>query len=214
MNRIQICNMEINSLNAQLADIEERYQKWVAPINQVILSALFRVNRDGYTSADCDRDVDEIRKKQLTLYDPNTEMYAVFDELTGLYLEVGSEDREHIRITVSDKDGLLSALVGYANRSANHIKSLADRIWLKKGLAALSIEDCCKDFRDVLLALSELYLAAEDVGLYPMPEFKAIARLSSHLKPFGGDIPMSRLMGGIQRFAVLEECRRSRQKKD
>jgi len=202
--------MNIYLIEERLADLEERFQDWVAPINQATMAGLFRIDHESYTSADYERDLEKVRKQQFETYDPYAEMYAFFDELCPFYMDSPHEIRVAIRSVVSDKNGILSALIGYAYRCANRIKSSADQECLKNGLAAVSIENSCKDFRDVLLVLSELYLSAESAGVYPMTDFKAVARLSSKLKPFGGEIPMHRMMGGIRSSAVLEESRHRR----
>jgi hypothetical protein len=89
------------------------------------------------------------------------------------------------RSAASDKDGVLSALLGYIYTSASRLQSSADGEWLRKGLAAASIENCSVDYRDVLLALAELYVAAEKVGIDPKPHFGAVAELSSSDTPQG-----------------------------
>jgi hypothetical protein len=60
----------------------------------------------------------------------------------------------------------------------------------------------------VLLALAELYVVAEEVGIDPKPEFKAVSRLSSREKPSGGTTPVSRMLASFHRYAVLKERRR------
>jgi hypothetical protein len=57
----------------------------------------------------------------------------------------------------------------------------------------------------VLLALAELYVAAEAAGIDPKPEFRSVGRLSSREKPRGGERPVSRMIGGFSKSAVLRE---------
>ena len=47
----------IPDLIQQLDKLEARYQRWVEPINRTMRECMFKVNRDGYTEADYDRDV-------------------------------------------------------------------------------------------------------------------------------------------------------------
>jgi hypothetical protein len=196
------------ALKERLNELEERYQEWVGPINQVIRECSYKVNRDGYTMADFDRDVKRVKDAQLATYDPYQEMYDFFDELCPAYLDAASPQRAEIRAAVSDKAGLLSALLGYVYRSASRIQPPSDGEWLRRGLAAASIENCAKDFRDVLLALAELYVAAEEAGIDPKPAFKAVARLSSGDKPSGGTTPVGQMLANFHRYGALKERKR------
>jgi hypothetical protein len=196
------------ALKERLNELEERYQEWVGPINQVIRECIYKVNRDGYTPADFDRDVKRVKDKQLAEYDPYQDMHDFIDELCPAYLDAASQQRAEIRAAVSDKAGLLSALLGYVYGSASRIQSPSDGEWLRRGLAAASIENCAKDFRDVLLALAELYVAAEEAGIDPKPAFKAVARLSSREKPRGGMTPVRQMLANFHRYGALKERKR------
>jgi hypothetical protein len=203
--------VEITAVTHQLDQLEEKYQEWVAPINEVIQECSFKVNRDGYTPADFEKDVMRIREKQREKYDPILAIYALLDEICPAYLEASPEERASIRTAVSDKNGILSALLGYAYRAASRIQSPADRQWLRQGLTAISIENCSRDYRDVLLALAELFIAAEEAGIQPRPEFNAVSRLSSAEKPQGGNTSLQSILANFHGYGVLKEHRRKRQ---
>jgi hypothetical protein len=200
--------MGLAALIQQLNQLEERYQEWVEPINQVIREGSFKVNRDGYTPADFERDVKAIKEKQQAKYDPYQAIYGLLDELCPAYLEASAEQRADVRAAVSEKKGVLSALLGYAYRAAGRIQSPADREWLRRGLAAISIENCSKDYRDVLLALAELYVAAEEAGIGPAPDFRAVSRLSSGEKARGGSTSVQEMLANFRSYGVLRERRR------
>jgi hypothetical protein len=199
--------MESERFGERLKELERRYQEWVAPINRIINEKLFLVSRGGYTSADFERDVKQVREHQLDKYDPYQEMYTLFDRMCPHYLAAASRERKAIRSVVSDKDGILSALLGYAYRAATQLRTKADEEWLDKGLAAVSIENCSKDYRDVLLALAELYVAAEEMGINPKPAFKAAAALSSRETPRGGKTPVSKMLSSFHSYGALKERR-------
>jgi len=205
--------MEFAVLLRQLDELEERYQEWVGPLNRVIRECTFRVNRDGYTPADFERDVRAIKEKQRARYDPYQAIYALLDELCPAYLEAPAEQRAVVRAAVSDKRGVSSALLGYAYRAAERVRSSADREWLRRGLAAISIENCGRDYRDVLLALAELCVAAEEVGIEPRADFRAVSRLSSGEKPRGGRTSVRQMLARFQSYGVLKE-RREREKRE
>ena len=199
--------MALAALLQHLDELEERYQAWVAPINQVIMESLYKVNRDGYTAADYERDVEAVRRAQRAKYDPYEATYALLDELCPAYLEAPTEGRAAVRAAVSDKKGVPSALLGYAYRAARRIQSPTDREWLRRGLAALSIENCCRDYRDVLVALAELYVAAEEAGIGPRADFRAVSKLSSDGKPRGGERSTRHVLAHFHSYGALRERR-------
>jgi hypothetical protein len=150
----------------------------------------------------------EASDKQLEQYDPFAPMNAHFDELCPAYLQATPEERAEIRGVVSDKPGVLSGLLGYVMRAASRLRSTSEAEWLRRGLAAASIENCCRDYRDALLAWAELYVAAQAVGLDPRPAFREVAKLSSREKPAGGTTPVSRMLSGFHRYGALKERQR------
>ena len=200
--------MELAALIQQLDELEEQYQEWVEPINQVIRECSYKVNRDGYTPADFERDVKAVREKQRAKYDPYQAIHELLDELCPAYLEASAEGRAAVRVAVSDKSGVLSALLGYAYRMAKRIQSPLDKEWLRRGLAAISIENCARDYRDVLLALAELYVAAEEAGIRPRSDFTAVSKLSSGEKPTGGSTSVKEMLANFSGYGVLRERRR------
>ena len=199
--------MDLVRAKRQLEKLERCYQEWAEPINQVMQECLYKVNRHGYTHDDYEREVKQTREQQRARYDPYQAIYDLLDQLCPAYLDATPDQRAEIRAAVSEQDGVLSALLGYVYRAAKRIQSPADREWVRKGLAAVSIENCRKDYRDVLLALAELYVAAERAGLDPKPDFKAVARLSSREKPRGGRTPVNDMLARFHTYAVLKEHR-------
>jgi hypothetical protein len=74
-------------------------------------------------------------------------------------------------------------------------------------LAAISIENCARDYRDVLLALAELYVTAEEAGIKPSSDFRAVSKLSSEEKPRGGDTSMKKMLANFRGYGALRERR-------
>jgi hypothetical protein len=206
--------MNVKEFERLLENLEQRYQNWVKPINEFISERLYQVNRGGYTYSDYERDLRAFRKERLAEYNPFAEMSEMLETLCPAYLEATAWERSEIRAAAGGKAGVLSALLGHAYRAAEEIESASDGERLRMGLAALSIENCAKDYRDVLLALAELYLAAERAGIDPKPEFRAVAKLSSKEKPVGGTTSVSRMLGSFSKSAVLRERRRKDKAKE
>jgi hypothetical protein len=131
----------------------------------------------------------------LVIYAPQDEHEQFFDDLCRTYLEASSRERWAIRDAVANKKGVLNCLLGHVYKSAERVRATRDKQWLQIGLAAAAIQQGGYDQRDFLLALAELYVTAEEVGLDPKPEFRAI----------GGGIPAN-----FERYAVVRS-RRGRQ---
>lgn len=125
--------MGLAELIQQLDELEEQYQEWVEPINQVIRECSYKVNRDGYTPADLERDVKAAREKQRAKYDPYQAIYRLLDEICPAYLEASSEQRASVRAAASDKNGVLSALLGNGELNRQTLSfALTARIVLDK----------------------------------------------------------------------------------
>jgi hypothetical protein len=155
----------------------------------------------------------ECPSSNLVIYRPSEEQGQFFDYLCQIYLAASHEQCARIRTVVSDKRGILNHLLGHVYRSARRIHSSIDGQWLRIGLAAASIENCSSDYRDFLLALAELYVAAESAGIDPRRDFKAIAAMSSRETPSGGMTPVSDMLARFHTYAVLKE-RRGRRKRE
>ena len=192
--------MDFTTLAERLEELERSYQEWVKPINAAIQENLRKVNRDGYTWDDYLKTIEEARAKQRSNYDLHQEIYALFDQLCPAYLNATAQERAEIRDAASDKNVILSALLDYVHESAEQIHSPADEKWLLNGLAAASIENCSRDYRDVLIALAELFVSAEVVGIDPKPHFNSVAVLSSDTFSLSQacTVPIQRTLPGKQ----------------
>lgn len=125
------------------------------------------------------------------------------DQMCAAYLEAPPADRETIRQAFAENRTLLNALIGHIYRAASRIQDVEDSQWLLVGLAAASIEDQRTDFRDVLVALGELYMAAARAGIDNRSHFKTVAALSTG-KAKGGRNTRS-LIGGFRQSAHFKQ---------
>jgi hypothetical protein len=199
--------MQVNEFEEELRRWEARYRDWSEPINHFISTALIRVNRNGYSLADFQRELSAIREQRLADYDPAPEIESILERMCAEYLIASPTERERCRAAVSDSDVVRSFLLGYVASSADRIRSPEDLGPLRRGLAAASIENCATDYRDVLLALAKLFVWAERAGIDPVPHFREVARMSSHAKPRGGTTSVSKMLSEFQDYAVVSECR-------
>jgi hypothetical protein len=114
----------------------------------------------------------------LVIYVPKDEHEKFFNNLCQLYLDASVQERRLILKAVADKKGILNAMLGHIYQSAEQLRLTGDRRWLQIGLVAKVIEQGNYDPRDLLLALAELYVTAEEVGLDPQHEFEVIGRMA------------------------------------
>jgi hypothetical protein len=199
--------MDLDTFKRRLEELEERFQQWIEPIERVHMVSIYKVNKDGYTLDDHEREVKQIAQSQIAQYDPYQDIHVLLDQWCPIYLGASPQQRAEIRSAVSNKEGIWSGLINYVYRAAGRLQSPVDRQWLPLGLAAISIEDCRMDFRDTLMALAELYVAAEKAGIDPEPDFREVAELSSSQVPSGGTTPVSEMLFKFHSYAVLKERR-------
>ncbi|HEV8486666.1 MAG TPA: hypothetical protein VGV87_24180 [Blastocatellia bacterium] len=199
--------MNLEQIATQLDVLEVRYQDWRKPINDVIEKSMQRVNRDGYTLADSQREIKEIFNTQHAIYDPVREESAFYEEVCLVLLNGTAKERDQLRALVSSKPGVQACLRSYASDSVRRLQLSNNIQLLRIALAALSIDNCSSDYRDVLTALAEIYVAAEKVGIDPEPHFKYVASLSSNQRPRGGQTSVAEILDHFAEYAILKERR-------
>jgi len=109
---------------------------------------------------------------------PRDEAFALFDELCDLYARSDPSRCAIIRGIVHEREArrLLEDYVAYAART---LKQGGRPEWLERGIAAASIDDQRRDYRDWIMALGDLYLSARAAKLDPSPVLKRIAERSN-----------------------------------
>lgn len=108
------------------------------------------------------------------------ELHQTTDELCVLYLGVSSEQREQIRNLAAEPSRVIGYhLFHHIGWAGKQVSTSRDGEWIRRGLAAASIENNRLDARDTFTALGGLYLAASSVGIDCSRYFQEIAELSS-----------------------------------
>ena len=109
---------------------------------------------------------------------PRDEVFAVFDAICDLYARSDTAHCATIRGIVHEREAhiLLDEYLGYASRI---LKQGGRPEWLERGIAAASIDDQRRDYRDWLMSLGDLYLSARAAHLDPTPVLKRIAERSN-----------------------------------
>ena len=110
----------------------------------------------------------------LVIYKPMQEHKQFFRDLCRIYFDASRRERRLIRDALADKKGVLNCLLGYVYESAEQVRATGNMCWLQVGLAAAALQEGGYDYRDFLLALAELYVTAEEVGIDPKPDFEAM----------------------------------------
>ena len=169
---LTILNTHWTEWNDQLAETQQELvdsgMDWWEAIQTV-----HQRHVESIRSGDCPVDFDQL--------------HDLLDELCGIYLEADPGQRVAIRAVFDDKGSVLKYLYSYiGGRVTRLLKSSEDVKWLRLGLAAAAIEDMRVDYRDLLICLGKLYLAAESIGIKPLSHFKAVARMSSAQGRYGG----------------------------
>jgi hypothetical protein len=108
------------------------------------------------------------------------ELHQTTDALCVLYLSVPSEQREEIRNLAVEPSLVINYhLFNHIGWAKKQVSSSKDGEWVRRGLAAASIENNRLDARDMFAILGELYLAASSAGIDCSHYFQEVAGLSS-----------------------------------
>jgi len=109
---------------------------------------------------------------------PRDEVFGIFDAICDLYARSDPPRCATIRRIVHEREAhiLLDEYLGYASRI---LKQGGRPEWLERGIAAASIDDQRRDYRDWLMSLGDLYLSARAAHLDPSPVLKRIAERSN-----------------------------------
>jgi hypothetical protein len=128
---------------------------------------------------------------------PRDEVFAVFDEICDLYARSDPSRCAIIRGIVHEHEAhfLLDEYLGYASRI---LKQGGRPEWLERGIAAASIDDQRRDYRDWLMSLGDLYLSARAVHLDPSPVLKRVAERSNPERHSAAPTPTRDALGTFE----------------
>jgi len=99
--------------------------------------------------------------------------------LCDAYLAGTDLDRATIRREVISHPTSLLGFLEPANHAIRQVKSAEDSLWLRRALAAVSIQDNQVDVTAALDAIGNIYIRACEAGLNPDPYLHEIAAKSS-----------------------------------
>ena len=109
---------------------------------------------------------------------PRDQVFAVFDEVCDLYVRSDAPRCAIIRGVVHQREArvLLDDYLAYASRI---LKKGGRPEWLERAIAAASIDDQRRDYRDWIMSLGDVYLSARAAHLDPSPVLKRIGERSN-----------------------------------
>jgi hypothetical protein len=197
--------MDLERLDAQLTELQRRYQEWTIPLHQASEETRLKLNRDGYTEADRARDMEATYQKQLALYNPKEAETPVLEELLTSYVKMTAEERDVLQAITGKGWHTSGMLMAHILRCAKRLQTPNDSEILYSALIAASIENYSFDFRDTDMVLAELAVSARNAGINIEPLSSAAAELSSADEPKGGRMPMKTKLAHFHIYAQVAE---------
>jgi len=107
------------------------------------------------------------------------EIASDLDLACELYLRGDEALRHEMRRSFDEWTAVRGRMLAQAWSFADKLVDSCDDLWLRLGLAAVSIDDNGTDFRDSYVALGDLHVCAVRCGIEPGPYFEEAAALSS-----------------------------------
>jgi hypothetical protein len=121
----------------------------------------------------------------LTCEPENKHMHQLreLDQIADDYLAMSDSARKALRYILSND---LDVLEWYRDSACAMLEATKNRIWLLRGLAAISLENCQCDFRDSTMALDRLLDTAKSVGIDWRADVLSVAQISDGVESLGG----------------------------
>jgi len=136
----------------------------------------------------------------------SSEIVETLDELASFYLGGTEKERAEIRSHLGKHIAFSNYIPAYVSARAKELKSPGDSDILLKALAAFSANDHRGDFRDELVQLGDLWLAAARAGIDPTTHFEKAASLSSDDAKDKGGTSMRTFLADFPKSAHFREA--------
>jgi len=133
---------------------------------------------------------------------PREQVFALLDEICDLYRRSDASRCAVIRGFVHQHEA--HRLLGeYIGNAARMLESGGRSVWLERGVAAASIDDQRRDYRDWLLSLGDVYLAGIKAKLDPAPVLLRIAERSNPERHQAAPTPTRDALEGFEQSAYF-----------
>lgn len=196
--------MDTNTFIKNIDNFSSRYKTWWYPSFNKFSEEYAKQNpKHDYMSYK--KALSEFEASLRAKEDLLGEIFEFIDANYDVYLNSTQQECEEIRKTVTNcyyvnEKGRFwrffeDLFLRYVNeRAIPKMRETGDKAWLIRGLVAMSIENSGIDYRDSILALSEIRKAAHEKNIDTNSAFEKVSKISSQEKPRGGTTPMSELM--------------------
>jgi hypothetical protein len=109
-------------------------------------------------------------------------MAAIHEQLAAVceaYMHFNEKDREEARELVGAYPALLWQLFNHLGWESARVRGKSDQRFLMFGLAAISLVDMRSDYRDLLIALGNVYFQTSEVGAFLSVPLVRVAEISN-----------------------------------
>ena len=133
---------------------------------------------------------------------PEEEVFALLDEICDGYVRADARRCALVRAVIHQHE--VRRLLGeYVGHCARLLEKGGRPQWLDRALAGASIEDQRVDYRDWLMSLGDVYVAARTAGIDPSPALKRIGALSNAEGHRATPTPTSAALSGFEQSAYF-----------
>ena len=133
---------------------------------------------------------------------PTEEVFALLDQICDAYLRADAHGCALIRGVMQEHE--MRRLLGeYVGHCARLLEKGGRPEWLDRALAAASIDDQRVDYRDWLVAVGDVYVAARTAGVDPSPALKRIGALSNAVGHRASPTPTSDALSHFEQSAYF-----------
>ncbi|HYO24874.1 MAG TPA: hypothetical protein VEQ85_07985 [Lacipirellulaceae bacterium] len=200
-------NFDASPLRHQLTAALARYEQWERPLRKYRGQNTGRLNRGDFTWEQFDSSLRELEASLRAVHDPRSELHPLFAQLCAEFAAASPAQRDAMRAFVARQQKLGGLLWRYANHLAGSIASTGDAGLLPTALAAVALENCAADFRDTLMTLADLYVAAESAGIDPAAAFRQASSWATASPTPGGCESLAHMLREFPASSVLAERR-------
>jgi len=137
------------------------------------------------------------------------DLHARIAELCRAFRDTDDAGRMALRAQLGGRRNVLAQFYGFIHHAAARLRESGDLRWLDLALAAAALEGGQIDWRDLYVALGELWLAADHVHVNPRSRFTAAAAMADDTLDSTGHSPRG-LITAFPHSAHLHSIRRKR----
>jgi hypothetical protein len=194
-------------LSQELDRALARYIQWERPLRRFRAENYRRLNQDGYTWEIYQEELAELEDRLADEKSPHAMLRRLFDQVCAAFIVAGADQQATIRAFVAERKALGLLLWRFANYLTHRLSVGINAPRVATALAAIAIDNCSANYRDTLMTLADLYVAAESGGIDPRPLFAAAANWATDEVTPGGCESLAAMLRDFHESSVLRERR-------